>query len=461
MSRIFVSSARLGAIMAKNHARDLRIDQLPIHELRLDPRNPRHHSDLQIGQIARSIETFGFNVPVVIDGNNNVLAGHGRVLAAKKIGWQVVPVIRLTHLTDAQARAFRIADNRLTETSVWDDRLLGEIFRDLATVDLDFSLEATGFSIGEIDLRIEGLSSSEANEPDPADLLPELRVESSVSGPGDLWFLGQYKILCGDALEACSYRVLMERARAQVVFTDPPYNVPIDGHACGNGSIHHREFAMAVGEMTSGQFTHFLATVLHLLARHSLGGSIHFICMDWRHQLELLNAGSQVYAELKNFCVWVKGNAGMGSFYRSQHELIFVFKHGKAPHRNNVQFGQYGRNRTNVWSYPSVGNLGQQGEEGNLLALHPTVKPVAMVADAILDCSSRGDVVLDSFLGSGSTLIAAERIGRTCHGIEIDPIYVDTAIRRWQHYTGDHAIHAVSGKRFDSLAASRVEAHHG
>src|SRR5271166_2388604 len=368
--------------MAKDRVRDLRIEHLPIGELRLDPRNPRHHSDLQIGQIARSIESFGFNVPVLIDGSNNVLAGHGRVLAAKKIGWQVVPVIRLIHLTAAQARAFSIADNRLTENSTWDDRLLGEIFRDLATLDLDFSLDTTGFSIGEIDLRIEGVSVSAGSEPDPADLLPEILAQSPVSEPGDLWLLGKHRILCGDALEAGSYRVLMERARAQVVFTDPPYNVPIDGHASGNGSIHHREFAMAAGEMTSGQFTHFLTTVLHLLARQSAAGSIHFFCMDWRHQLELLTAGSQVYAELKNLCVWVKGNAGMGSFYRSQHELIFVFKHGKAPHRNNVQLGQYGRNRTNVWNYPGVTNFGRQSEEGNLLTLHPTVKPVAMVADA-------------------------------------------------------------------------------
>ena len=446
--------------MNKERARGLGIEQLPIDELRLDFRNPRHHSDLQIGQIARSIESFGFNVPVVIDGNNDVLAGHGRVLAARKLGWDLLPVIRLTHLTPAQARAFSIADNRLTENSTWNDRLLGEIFRDLTTVDLDFSLEATGFSVGEIDLRIEGLSASAETE-DPADLLAPMAGQRPVTEPGDLWLLGKHRILCSDALEASSYRVLMERARAQVVFTDPPYNLHIEGHVCGNGSIHHREFAMAAGEMTSGQFTHFLATVLHLLARHSTAGSIHFICMDWRHQLELLTAGGQVYAELKNLCVWVKGNAGMGSFYRSQHELIFVFKHGKAPHRNNIRLGQYGRNRTNVWNYPGVINVSRQSEEGNLLALHPTVKPVAMVADAILDCSSRGDVVLDSFLGSGSTLIAAERMGRTCHGIEIDPLYVDGAIRRWQHYTGDHAIHAITGKRFDTLAANNVEVNHG
>jgi DNA modification methylase len=446
--------------MTRQRTRDLGIEQLPIDELKLDPRNPRHHSDLQIGQIARSIENFGFNIPVVIDGNNKVLAGHGRVLAARKLSRPSLPVIRLTHLTPEQARAFSIADNRLTETSTWDDRLLGEIFRDLATLDLDFSLEATGFSIGEIDLRIEGLSDSAEGE-DAEDLLEPTAGQPPVSEPGDLWLLGKHRIFCGDALEATSYSLLMERSRAQVVFTDPPYNVRINGHASGNGSIRHREFVAAVGELSSGQFVHFLATVLHLLVRHSSAGSIHFICMDWRHQLELLTAGNQAYAELKNLCVWVKSNAGMGSFYRSQHELIFVFKNGKAQHRNNVQLGQYGRNRTNVWNYPGVINFGRQGEEGNLLSLHPTPKPVALVGDALLDCSARGDLVLDAFLGSGSTLIAAERVGRVCHGIEIDPVYVDVAIRRWQRHTGDRAIHAVTGKRFDDCANSDVGVPHG
>ncbi|MFZ1007452.1 MAG: DNA methyltransferase [Candidatus Sulfotelmatobacter sp.] len=441
--------------MTRERARDLGIEQLPIDELKLDPRNPRHHSDLQIGQIARSIENFGFNVPIVIDSSNNILAGHGRVLAARKLGWPLLPVIRLTHLTPEQARAFSIADNRLTENSTWDDRLLGEIFRDLATLDLDFNLEATGFSVGEIDLRIEGLSPSAESE-DPDDRLAATLGQPPVTELGDLWLLGKHRILCADALDASSYRVLMERTQAQVIFTDPPYNVRIDGHASGNGSIHHREFAMAAGEMTSGQFIHFLATVLYLLVRHSSSGSIHFICMDWRHQLELLTAGSQAYSELKNLCVWVKGNAGMGSFYRSQHELIFVFKHGKASHQNNIQLGQYGRDRSNVWNYPGVINFGRQSEEGNLLALHPTVKPVALVADALLDCSARGDLVLDAFLGSGSTLIAAERVGRVCHGIEIDPVYVDVAIRRWQRHTGDYAVQAVTGKRFGDCANGHV-----
>jgi DNA modification methylase len=438
--------------MAKNK-RGLRIELVPINRLKLDPRNPRLHSPRQIAQIAGSIRAFGFNVPILIDRDGNVLAGHGRVEAALKRGLPEIPVIRLEHLTPAQARAFAIADNRLSEISTWDDRLLGEIMRDLAAVELDFDLEATGFSMGEIDLRIEGLSVSTGNGPDPADQLPEIADQPPVSRSGDLWQLGRHRILCGDALEPGSFDALMQGVRAQVVFTDPPYNVPIAGFVSGKGRVRHREFPMASGEMTTARFTRFLTTVLQLLARHSTAGSLHFLCMDWRHQFELLTAAEAVYSELKNLCVWVKDNAGMGSLYRSQHELIFVFKNGKAPHRNNVELGQHGRNRTNVWHYPHVGNFGRIGEEGNLAALHPTVKPVGLIADAILDCSARGDVVLDPFLGSGSTLIAAERVGRPCYGIELDPLYVDTAIRRWQHFTGESAVHAAARKRFDYLAA--------
>jgi DNA modification methylase len=438
--------------MAKNK-RGLRIELVPINRLKLDPRNPRLHSPRQIAQIAGSIRAFGFNVPILIDRDENVLAGHGRVAAALKRGLRELPVIRLEHLTAAQARAFAIADNRLSEISTWDDRLLGEILRDLAAVELDFGLEATGFSMGEIDLRIEGLSVSAENGPDPADQLPDIADQPPISRSGDLWQLGRHRILCGDALEPGSFDALLQSVRAQIIFTDPPYNVPITGFVSGKGRVRHREFPMASGEMTRARFAGFLTTVLQLLARHSTAGSLHFLCIDWRHQFELLTAAEAVYSELKNLCVWVKDNAGMGSLYRSQHELIFVFKNGKAPHRNNVELGQHGRNRTNVWHYPHVGNFGRIGEEGNLAALHPTVKPVGLIADAILDCSARGDVVLDPFLGSGSTLIAAERVGRLCYGIELDPLYVDTAIRRWQHFTGERAVHAAARKRFDDLAA--------
>jgi DNA modification methylase len=238
-----------------------------------------------------------------------------------------------------------------------------------------------------------------------------------------------------------------------MIFTDPPYNVPIDGHASGLGAIRHRPFPMASGEMNEAEYTAFLAQACRNLAAFSADGSIHFVCMDWRHLDELMAAGREAYGELKNVCVWVKDNAGMGSLYRSQHEFVLVFKHGRGSHHNNVQLGQFGRNRSNVWRYPGVNSFARCGEEGNLLALHPTVKPVAMVADAMLDCSARGEIVLDAFLGSGTTVIAAERTGRRCYGLELDPAYVDTIIRRWQTLTGGSARHAVSGRSFDHLVA--------
>jgi DNA modification methylase len=258
--------------------------------------------------------------------------------------------------------------------------------------------------------------------------------------------------LCANALSAESFRTLLGVKRADMVFTDPPYNVPIQGHASGHGQIKHRDFAMAVGEMDRIEFTSLLTRSCALMAKHSSDGSMHFLCMDWRHIGELQEAGQLAYTELKNICVWVKDNGGMGSLYRSQHEFVFVFKHGSAPHRNNVQLGQYGRNRANVWEYPCANTFSRQSDEGHLAALHPTIKPVAMVADAILDCSVRGDFVLDPFLGSGTTLIASERVGRSCYGMEIDPLYVDTIIRRWQAFTGDNATHSDSGRCFDDIA---------
>jgi DNA modification methylase len=273
-----------------------------------------------------------------------------------------------------------------------------------------------------------------------------------VSKLGEVWVLGRHRILCGNALDPQAFTALMGAERAVMVFIDPPYNVPIEGHASGLGKIHHRPFPMASGEMNKAEFTAFLGQALRNLAAFSAAGSLHYICMDWRHLDELLTAGAEAYGELKNLCIWVKANAGMGSLYRSQHELVLVFKQPGGAHRNNVQLGQFGRNRSNVWQYPGVNSFSRDGAEGNLLALHPTVKPVAMVADAILDCSARGDIVLDAFLGSGTTVIAAERTGRRCRALELDPAYVDTAIRRWQVLTGEKADHAASGRRFDDLA---------
>jgi DNA modification methylase len=437
----------------------LSVSYCPISQLILDAENPRLHRLRQISQIARSIKAFGFNVPILVDSKGKVIAGHGRVLAAQQLDLSEVPTICLDHLTPAQTRAFMIADNRLTENSEWDVKLLAEQLNDLSVIDLDFDLEVTGFEMGEIDVRIEALTQRPDKHDDLADAMPSTSSGPPVCQAEDLWLLGRHRVYCGSALDTRAFVQLMQGESAAMVFTDPPYNVPIEGHVSGLGAIHHREFAMASGEMDSNQFTKFLDESFALLARNSVDGAINFICMDWRHSTELLTAGHKVYTELKNISVWTKTNAGMGSLYRSQHEFIFVFKSGGAPHRNNIELGKFGRHRSNVWSYPGINSFGRSSEEGNLLALHPTVKPVAMVSDAILDCSARGDLVLDAFLGSGTSVIAAERTGRRCYGLEIDPLYVDTIIRRWQTFCGDHARHALSGRTFNEVEADR-EGHH-
>jgi DNA modification methylase len=440
----------------RNHsAQRIEVTYRSIRELRLDPKNPRTHTPRQIRQIARSIDEFGFNVPVLVDGTLKVIAGHGRVMACQQLGWSEVPTIALQHLTEAQAKAFAIADNRLTENSQWNERLLAEQLQELSLLDLDFDLEVTGFEMGEIDLKIESLAPDAERDEDPADRIVPLSKAPAVSRPGDLWQLGNHRVCCSSALDDSSYHALLGGRRAAMVFVDPPYNVQINGHVSGLGAIHHREFAMASGEMNQAEFTAFLAKACRLLAQYSVNGAIHFICMDWRHMGELLSAGGEAYGELKNLCVWIKDNAGMGSFYRSRHELIFVFKSGTGHHRNNVQLGQFGRNRTNVWHYPGVIGLSRSEQEGNLLALHPTPKPVALVADAILDCSGRSEIVLDSFLGSGTTVIAAERTGRQCYGLEIDARYVDTIIRRWQTFTGELARHLPTNGTFQEIESQR------
>jgi DNA modification methylase len=433
----------------------LNVVSRPIADLTVNPQNPRLHTKKQIRQIADSIRAFGFNVPVLIDGQAQIVAGHGRVQACQELGIRVVPTISLSHLTTMQAKAFVLADNKLTENSSWDERLLGEQLKELAAVNLDFSLEATGFEMGEIDVCIQGVAPTPLNEEDPVNEVPEPTSGAPVSQAKDLWVLGPHRVFVGSALEETAYAALMGEQQAAMVFTDPPYNVPIEGHASGLGRLRHKDFVMASGEMTVTEFTEFLLKTCLLLRRYTRDGSLHFICMDWRHAENLLAAGRSAYAELKNICVWDKGVGGMGSLYRSGHELVFVYKQGKGRHRNNVQLGQFGRNRTNVWRYPGSHACARSTDEGNLLAIHPTVKPVALVADVILDASARHDLVLDPFLGSGTSIIAAERTGRICYGMELDPRYVDVTIRRWQAYTGDYARHAVTGRRFGEVAKKK------
>jgi DNA modification methylase len=433
---------------------DRRIEHRSIASLTLRRRNPRTHSEKQIRQIASSIEEFGFTNPILIDANNTVIAGHGRVRAAKLLGISTVPTLRLEHLTPEQVRAYVIADNKLAENAGWDRDLLALELQDLAELDLNFDLGVIGFETAEIDLLIGDVAAGA--ESDPADQIATIDPETpAVSRPGDLWSIGPHQLLCGDATDPAAYARLMGARKTAMVFVDPPYNVRI-AEVSGLGAAQHPEFAMASGEMSEAEFTTFLQKVLAHHAAVSADGSLHFVCMDWRHLGELQAAGRRVYTELKNLCVWVKTNAGMGSLYRSQHEFVFVFKKGSAPHTNNIELGRHGRTRTNVWTYPGANSFGAGRDEA--LAMHPTTKPVRLVADAILDATRRGAIVLDGFAGSGTTLLAAERTGRIGYGLEIAPRYVDVTIRRMAEHAGLEAIHAENGLSFAEVAAMRARA---
>ncbi len=419
------------------------VDLLPLSMIRMNERNPRVHKVRQINALAKSIQSFGFNVPIAIDREGLVVSGHARLEAAKKLGLEQVPVIYLEHLSKEQIKAFTIADNRLSEMSSWDDALLATQLKELSSVELNFDLEAIGFTMGEIDLRIENLE----NYDEAFDTIPDIIEGPAISKLGDVWLLDKHRLLCGNAQSPNDFDLLMGNGLAGMVITDPPYNVRIQGHVGGKGKIRHKEFQMASGEMSEQEFTQFLKTTFELLIQHSHDGSVHTIFMDWRHLPEILAAGKANFSDLLNLCIWVKNQAGMGSLYRSQHELALIFKNGNATHQNNVQLGRFGRHRTNVWNYGGIQTM-RHGEEGDLLALHPTVKPIQMIADAILDCSMVNDIILDPFLGSGTTLLASARVGRRCYGMEIDPHYLDTAIRRWQRMTGLYAIDAVTGETF-------------
>lgn len=435
---------------------NLNIINVPPGDLRPYARNARTHSPKQIAQIAASIREFGFNNPVLIDRDGEIIAGHGRVAAAKKLGLDIVPCLRLEHLTNAQKRAYILADNRLAEKAGWDRDILAIELQHLTEIDIDFDVTLTGFEMGEVDLLLSP-ADDRADDTDPADATPEMAHGPAVTRPGDIWQIGRHRLICGDALKPETYDQLLAGEPAQMVFTDPPYNVKIDGHVSGLGAAKHREFAMASGEMTTDAFTDFLAQVFTNVVEHAIDGAIHFICMDWRHQREVLDAARVSFSELKNLCVWAKTNGGMGSLYRSQHELVFVFKSGAASHINNVELGKHGRYRTNVWSYAGANAFGATRDDD--LAMHPTVKPVALVADAILDCSNRKGLILDAFGGSGTTLVAAERTGRRGAAIEIDPHYCDVIIRRLAKVADLTTTLDATGAAFDEVATERTGAH--
>ena len=431
---------RNGYVVSRNLSSRL----VPLEILKPLGRETRKHPASQLRKLAESLEQFGLVLPIVIDAASRVVAGWGLVLAARRLGLVEIPAVTITDLDEPQLRALRLALNRLGEDSSWDPTALTLEFSDLLEMNPRIDLQITGFEVGEIDVSLDGAGADEEDE------LPPKQSSPPATQVGDLWIAGEHRIFCGDALKPESFANLLGQDHAEMVFADPPYNVAIDGNVSGLGSARHDEFAMASGEMSSPEFAKFLRDSFGLVARHSVNGAIHFICMDWRHVEELMGATKEIYSELKNICVWNKSNAGMGSLYRSKHEFIFVFKNGKKPHINNIELGRFGRSRSNVWDYPSQNVLNGKSK----LALHPTVKPVALVADAIRDCSNRNGIILDPFGGAGTTLIAAEKTGRRARLIEIDPGYVDVAILRWQRLTGRTALHAVTGAKFPIVGAT-------
>ncbi len=427
----------------------------PIESLVPSPHNAKIHTPKQIGQIAASIRQFGFLVPVLIDEVGQILAGHGRVEAAKSLGMDKLPTIRVEYLSPAEKRAYLLADNKIAANTGFNEIKLAEELSFLVseTIELDFDVEITGFETPEIDLLIDGPPAKKPKA-DPDDLF-QPASGPAVSRPGDLWLLGPHRLLCGDALDPASYEALMGRDRAQMVISDFPYNIPIQGHVGGSGRIQHREFVQASGEMSDAEFTDFLKKACRNLAAFSQDGSLSFLYMDWRHIRHLLEAAEPVFGQMKQLLVWNKGSGGMGSFYRSAHELILVFKNGRGEHINNFGLGEKGRYRTNVWDYAGVNSFGSNRLE--TLALHPTVKPTAMIADALRDCSHRNGLVLDPFAGSGTILLAAEKTGRIARAMELDPLYVDTAIQRWQAKTKQPVTHAETGLPFEQIRDLRFD----
>lgn len=431
------------------------VEIVDLDAIHLKERNARRHSESQVGRLAEAIEEFGFNVPIAIDERGQILAGEARYLAAKKLGLPHLPVVRLKHLSAAQKRAFAIADNRLGELAEWDFEILSEELSFLFSADeqITFDARIAGFDTPEADQIMLGQSDA-LEKPDPADRKIPLPEDVSVTAAGDIWICGKHKLCCGDATRAETYEALLAGESVNIVFIDPPFNVPNAGHVTDRAGV--REFAMARGEMSSEQFSSFLFSALSCIRKTMTEGAVIYICMDWRHLDELSAAARPLFGAMKNLIVWVKTNAGMGSRYRSQHELVaFYATPGKIT--NNFGLGGKGRYRTNVWTYAGLNSFGRDRDE--TLAMHPTVKPCAMVVDALRDCSKRSDIVLDAFGGSGTTMIAAEKTGRKARLIEIDPLYCDVIVKRWQEFAGNTARLAETNETFDEVKARRGAGH--
>ena len=417
--------------MTYNH---LKIQSSPLSSIHPYKRKLRKSSAKNLEKTIRFLEAFGFIAPIVIDESNTIIIGEPFYEAAKQLGFENIPILCISHLSETDIKTLRIAYDRLAEEAEWDKENLRLEFEELQILIPDIDLTITAFDMPEIEavLNLDLLEDT-----DPLNDIPEIDESLSRVQHGDLYQLDKHRLYCGDALDEQSYETLLGDKKVDMVFTDAPYNVKIDGHVGNSGNVQHREFKMASGEMSVDEFTAFLTQAHHNMAHACRDGALIFSCMDWRHIEEMMTACRKNKLDFKNLCVWAKDNGGMGSLYRSQHELVFVFKKGTAKHVNNVELGTHGRYRTNVWQYPGVNSFG--GKRMDELKLHPTVKPVAMVADAMLDCSNQGNIILDPFGGSGTTLIAAEKTKRHAYLIELDPLYCDVILRRWEEMTGQKA----------------------
>ncbi len=430
---------------------------IPIKSVKPYARHARNHNKRTIEKIKRLIGHSGQLVPIIVDPNNVIIDGHAVWQSMTELGSGDIAVVVVAGRSDPETKALRLALNRIPSDAAWDNERVRQELQEL--VDLSFELELTGFDAPEID-HILDVDVQKLNVVDADIPAVEKIAASSIS---DVWVCGHHRVGCGDARDQAFVDRVRDGKSSDICFVDPPYNVPIAGFVSGKGRAQHREFAVAAGEMSPDEFTAFLGASLKVLRAASTPRALIFACMDWRHVFELIGAGRQCGLDLFNLCVWAKTNAGMGSLYRSQHELICVFKAGAEAHANNVELGRHGRNRSNLWTYRGFNAFGSDRDE--LLANHPTVKPVLMIADALRDVTKRGGIVVDTFLGSGSTLMAAEETGRRCFGIEFDPLYVDVAIRRWQTKTARDAAHAETGELFEDRARRLVtpteEARHG
>ena len=426
------------------------ISWVQVSSLRSHPASPRKFKTIDERAAARIVEVRDVIPPLVIDADGTVLVGEVIYRAARRLGLEELPVMRVEHLSDVEALELSVAYQRLNEIGEWDRGQLGALNLRFEIEIPGYEPEQIGFEVGAMDVMIGELPQEDPEEEDDEGL----SASYPVSEVGDIWQLGKHRLVCGDSTDPATFAKLMAGVSpAALVFSDPPFGCKIDGFVASSG--RHREFVMGSGEMAPDELFEFFRAFIEAFLPHIKSGAVVEIVIDWRSLHLMLRAAEPLLGPLINLAVWVKDRPGQGSFLRSQHELVLIFKAGKGRFRNNVMLGKHGRSRSNVWSYPSAKTASTGSDEGDMLKNHPTPKCVRMVADAILDCTKRGEIVIDAFLGSGTTLIAADKVGRVCHAVELDPLYVDLAIRRWQAWSGEQAVHSSTGRSFDEIESER------